>query len=86
VKRALEILSDYARVELANEGIKVLIVLPYITATDFAENALGRRGPAVPNFDAVRRNLPPPHTAAFVAEKVLEGLRNDATEISLAPA
>jgi NAD(P)-dependent dehydrogenase (short-subunit alcohol dehydrogenase family) len=85
LKRALEILSDYTRAQLADEGIKVLVVLPYITATNFAENALGRRAAAVPNLDAIRRNLPPAHTVEFVAEKVLEGLRNDATEISLAP-
>jgi NAD(P)-dependent dehydrogenase (short-subunit alcohol dehydrogenase family) len=86
LKRALEILSDYARVQLADEGIKVLVVLPYITATNFAANALGRRAGAGPNSVSVRRNLPPPHTAEFVAEKVLEGLRSDATEISLVPA
>jgi NAD(P)-dependent dehydrogenase (short-subunit alcohol dehydrogenase family) len=86
LKRALEILSDYARAQLADEGIKVLVVLPYITATKFAENVLGPRLAAAPNSDASRRNLLPPHTAEFVAEKVLEGLRNDATEISLAPA
>jgi NAD(P)-dependent dehydrogenase (short-subunit alcohol dehydrogenase family) len=86
LKRALEILSDYARVQLVDEGIKVLVVLPYITATNFAENALGHRAAPARDFNAVRRNLPPPHTAEFVAEKVLEGLRSDATEISLAPA
>jgi short-subunit dehydrogenase len=86
LKRALEILSDYARVQLVDEGIKVLVVLPYITATNFAENALGHRAAPSRDFNAVRRNLPPPHTAEFVAEKVLEGLRSDATEISLAPA
>jgi NAD(P)-dependent dehydrogenase (short-subunit alcohol dehydrogenase family) len=86
LKRALEILSDYARVQLVDEGIKVLVVLPYITATNFAENALGHRAAPARDFNAVRRNLPKPHTAEFVAEKVLEGLRSDATEISLAPA
>jgi len=86
LKRALEILSDYARVQLADESIKVLVVLPYITMTKFADNALGRRAAVVPDFDAVRRNLPPAHTAEFVADKVLEALRNGATEISLAPA
>ena len=86
LKRALEILSDYARAQLSGEGIKVLVVLPYITATKFAENVLGSRGTTTPNFDASHRNLPAPHTAEFVAEKVLEGLRNDATEISLGPA
>jgi hypothetical protein len=77
-------MSDYARVQLVDEGIKVLVVLPYITATNFTANALGRHGAA--NYIGVRRNLPPPHTAEFVAGKVLEGLRSDATEISLVPA
>ena len=86
LKRALEILSDYARSQLSGDGIKVLVVLPYITVTKFADNVLGPRATTAPNFDASRRNLPPPHTVEFVAEKVLEGLRNDATEISLAPA
>ncbi len=86
LKRALEILSDYARVQLADESIKVLVVLPYITMTKFADNALGHRAAVVPDFDAVRRNLPPAHTAEFVADQVMEALRNGATEISLAPA
>jgi NAD(P)-dependent dehydrogenase (short-subunit alcohol dehydrogenase family) len=86
LKRALEILSDYARVQLADESIKVLVVLPYITMTKFADNALGHRAAVAPDFNAVRRNLPPAHTAEFVADKVMEALRNGATEISLAPA
>ncbi len=84
LKRALEIMSDYARLQLVDEQIKVLVVLPYITATNFTANALGRQDAAT--YIGVRRNLPPPHTAEFVAEKVLEGLRSDATEISLVPA
>jgi NAD(P)-dependent dehydrogenase (short-subunit alcohol dehydrogenase family) len=35
LKRALEILSDYARVQLVDEGIKVLVVLPYIHRDEF---------------------------------------------------
>ena len=86
LKRALEIMSDYARVQLADDGIKVLVILPYLTATSFGRNALGRRGAPPPNFDALRRGLPPAHSAEFVAEKILEGVRSEATEISLAPA
>ena len=85
LKRALEILSDYARVQLEDESIKVLVVLPYLTMTKFADNALGRRAAIAPDFDAIRRNLPPAQTAEFVADKVLEALRSGATEISLAP-
>ena len=85
LKRALEILSDYARVQLEDESIKVLVVLPYLTMTKFADNALGRRAAIAPDFNAIRRNLPPAQTAEFVADKVLEALRSGATEISLAP-
>lgn len=86
LKRALEVLSDYARVELAGDNIKVLVVLPYLTATNFAKNALGSSmaSPA-PNFDMARRNLPPAQTAEFVAERIVDALRKDETEISLAP-
>jgi NAD(P)-dependent dehydrogenase (short-subunit alcohol dehydrogenase family) len=83
LKRALEMLSDYARAELVGDGIKVLVVLPYLTDTNFAKNALGA-GPA-PNFAAMRRNLPPAQSAEFVAERIVEGVRNEDTEISLAP-
>jgi short-subunit dehydrogenase len=73
-------------VELAGDNIKVLVVLPYLTATNFAKNALGSSmaSPA-PTFDMARRNLPPAQTAEFVAERIVDALRKDETEISLAP-
>ena len=85
LKRALEILSDYARAELAGDGIKVLVVLPYLTDTNFARNALGGSGLPAPNFAAMRRNLPPAQSSEFVAQRIVEGVRNEETEISLAP-
>jgi NAD(P)-dependent dehydrogenase (short-subunit alcohol dehydrogenase family) len=85
LKRALEVLSDYARAELVQDGIKVLVVLPYLTATNFGKNAMGRRGPQAPDFDPVRRNLPPAHSAEFVAGRIVEGVRDEETEINLAP-
>jgi NAD(P)-dependent dehydrogenase (short-subunit alcohol dehydrogenase family) len=89
LKRALEIMSDYARAELVGENIKVLVVLPYLTDTNFAKNALGRAlggdGAPPPDFAAMRRNLPPAQSAEFVAQRIVEALRNEETEISLAP-
>ena len=85
LKRALEVLSDYVRAELVDDGIKVLVVLPYLTATNFGKNALGRRSLPNPAFEAVRRNLPPAHSAEFVANRIVEGVRNEETEINLAP-
>ncbi len=85
LKRALEIMSDYARAELMGDGIKVLVVLPYLTETNFGKNAMGSAALPAPNFEAMRRNLPPAHSAEFVAQRIVEGVRNDDTEISLAP-
>jgi NAD(P)-dependent dehydrogenase (short-subunit alcohol dehydrogenase family) len=89
LKRALEIMSDYARAELMEDGIKVLVVLPYLTETNFGKNALASapagNGLPAPNFEAMRRNLPPAHSAEFVAKRIVEGVRNGDTEISLAP-
>ncbi len=82
LKRALEVMSDYARVQLAAEGIQVFVIRPYLTATPFAANALGS---SPPQSFAARANIAPPQSAEFVAEKIVEGVRNDATEVSLAP-
>jgi short-subunit dehydrogenase len=84
LKRALEVLSDYARAELVGDGIKVLVVLPYLTTTNFGKNALGRGGSQLPAFDL--RNIPTAQSAEFVANRIVEGVRNEETEISLAPA
>lgn len=87
LKRALEIMSDYARAQLAPENIKVLVVLPYLTATPFGANALGHApGPPPPEFAARLREMPPAHTAEFVAGKILDGVRGDLTEVSLSPS
>jgi NAD(P)-dependent dehydrogenase (short-subunit alcohol dehydrogenase family) len=85
LKRALEIMSDYARAELAGENIKILVVLPYLTDTNFGKNAMGGSGMPAPDFAAMRRNLPPAQSAEFVAQRIVEALRDEETEISLAP-
>src|ERR1700683_1694570 len=85
LKRALEIMSDYARAELVGDGIKVLVVLPYLADTNFGKNAMASGGGPAPDFAAMRRNLPPAHSAGFVAMRVLEAVGSEETEISLAP-
>ena len=42
-KAALNMLSDTARVELAPDNIRVITILPRMTATDFARNSLGNQ-------------------------------------------
>jgi hypothetical protein len=46
---------------------------------------MGRALEGASNFDAAQRNLPPAHSAEFVAERIVAGVRNEETEINLAP-
>jgi NAD(P)-dependent dehydrogenase (short-subunit alcohol dehydrogenase family) len=67
-KVALNMLSDTARVELAPDNIRVISVLPRMTATRFRENSLGsselrRQQRANPNV--------PVDSPEYVAEKIL---------------
>jgi hypothetical protein len=59
--------------------------LPYLTDTNFGKNAMGSSGMPAPDFAAMRRNLPPAQSAEFVAKRIVEAVRNEETEISLAP-
>ena len=73
-KAALNMLSDTARVELAPDNIRVITVLPRMTATDFARNSLGNRG----SHERGRANPaaiidPPEH----VAERILAAIINE---------
>ncbi|HYW85694.1 MAG TPA: SDR family NAD(P)-dependent oxidoreductase [Spirochaetia bacterium] len=90
-KYALNAISLTARAELAPDNIRVGIMLPGMTATDFGRNALGSRpaamggpgargsGPAGPA--APRADMPPVETAEMVAEKILEAIRTESAEV-----
>ena len=79
-KAALNMLSLVAREELAPSGITVSVIYPFITATRFAENAIGER----PTHARVP-GRPAPHAAEFVAEKILELLNSGEAEMDLRP-
>jgi short-subunit dehydrogenase len=78
-KYALNAISFIARKELEKDGIIVSLVFPRITATKFAENAIGRR----PDFSARLGGAPPIDPPERVAEKIEEIIKSEEAEISL---
>ncbi|HVA96151.1 MAG TPA: SDR family oxidoreductase [Candidatus Acidoferrales bacterium] len=80
LKQALAKISLTAREELKKDKIKVIVVYPYITDTDFEKNTI-REGKE-PEWDGSSdRELPPADSPEFVAEKILEGIQKDTAEI-----
>jgi short-subunit dehydrogenase len=76
-KAALNMLSDTARVELADEHIRVISVFPRMTATDFGKHSLGSQE----EHRQRRTNTAiPVDTAAYVAEKILAAAVNEPDE------
>jgi short-subunit dehydrogenase len=85
-KYALNAISLTARTELAGDNIRVGIMLPGMTATDFGRNALGARpagmGGSAPGSPAAPRpDMPPVETAEMVAEKIMEAIRTEGAEV-----
>ncbi|MCE1255350.1 MAG: SDR family oxidoreductase, partial [Anaerolineae bacterium] len=80
-KTALNMLSDTARGELADDNIRVITVYPRLTSTDFGKNSLGSR----PRQNQ-RAGGPPAHAAMqadtpeWVAEKILLAARDEPQE------
>ncbi|GAA1968631.1 hypothetical protein GCM10009776_34670 [Microbacterium deminutum] len=78
-KAALNKLSEVARVELAEDGITVSTLYPFITATEFHSSL--RAG-----ADAVRSsNAPAPQSAGEVAAVLLDLLRTGVERADLIP-
>ncbi len=80
-KYALNAISLTARTELAADNIRVGIVLPGMTATDFGRNAIGARpsGSAAPAPGS--QGMPQVETAEQVAEKIMEAIRTETAEV-----
>lgn len=79
LKRALAAISLTAREELKDENIVVCVMYPYITLTDFERNTIKD----VAESDEGQEGGPPfpADTAAYVAEKILEGMESGEAEI-----
>jgi NAD(P)-dependent dehydrogenase (short-subunit alcohol dehydrogenase family) len=81
-KAALNLLSETARFELADEKIRIITIFPRATATDFQNNSLGdqelrrrqreRAAASAQNFTV--------DTPQYVAEKILEAIRDESPE------
>ena len=81
VKRALNSITLTAREELAKDHIVVSVVYPYITLTDLDRNMFGVESGDFERFEAeVDTNLPPPDSAEYVAEKVLQVIETEEPE------
>lgn len=79
LKRALDGISQTARAELETDNIKVSVVYPYITNTDFGKNVMsGPRHKTTAHDDGVLPDGDPP---GLVAEKILEVIESSEAEI-----
>jgi short-subunit dehydrogenase len=81
VKRALAGISLTAREELKNDNIKVSVVYPYITLTDFEKNTLKEGKQEEEDWSSNDPDFQPPDTAEYLAEKILEGIKSEKSEI-----
>lgn len=77
LKRALVGISLTAREELLKENIKISVVYPYITLTEFEQNTINTKADKEEKQDPFH----PPDTAEYVAEKILEGIQSEEAEI-----
>ena len=76
-KSALNTLSQNARMELARDNIRVIIVYPNITASNFYMNTLDARNAGQVSFDQHRRA----QSCEFVAQKIVAGARREPREV-----
>jgi short-subunit dehydrogenase len=74
-KSALNAFSLTARLELAQDNIRVGLVHPGITATDFIKHAAGV------HMSNNRQQIMPVESPEQVAEKIAEAIRTEAAEV-----
>lgn len=80
LKRALAQISLTAAEELKKDNIKVGVIYPYITLTDFEKNTIKEE--SRPEWQPENGSgFKPPDSAEFVAEKILEGIKSGTSEI-----
>jgi len=82
-KTALNAISDTARVELAPDNIRVITILPRLTATDFGANSLGNQSQRRQQR-AIDPNLPV-DTPDHVAERIYSAALLEPEEQLMAP-
>jgi short-subunit dehydrogenase len=81
IKSALASLSLTAREELKTDNIRVSVVYPYMTDTDFEKNTIKDIDEIQAEQEDESGELPPLDSPEHVARKILEGMGNDQAEI-----
>lgn len=76
-KSALETLSQNARMEFARDNIRVIIVYPGITKSNFYKNTLDAHNVGQASLDHDSRA----QTSEFVAQKIVQGARREPREV-----
>jgi short-subunit dehydrogenase len=79
MKKALAGISLTAREELKDDNIAVSVLYPYITLTDFEKNTIKDAPDVEAEPDGFE--IPPPDTAEYVAQKILDGIKSEDAEI-----
>ncbi len=78
-KAALNLISNTARTELAEENIRVITVYPRMTRTEFGANALGDQALRRHQRSANRPEITV-DTPEYVADKILAAVQNEPAE------
>jgi short-subunit dehydrogenase len=82
LKRALVGISLTAREELKNDNIKVSVIYPYITATDFEKNTIkDSRKIEEEQEENYNAQLPPADSSEYIAQKILSAVISGQAEI-----
>jgi short-subunit dehydrogenase len=81
LKRALVGISLTAREELKDDSIKVSVVYPYITLTDFEKNTIKEGEQKEEDWSSDDPDFKPPDAAEYVAEKILEAIETGKAEV-----
>lgn len=81
VKRMLNGLTLTAREELSEDNIRVSLVYPYITKTDFEKNTMTNDKTPVQFSEDDMKDLPPFDNPQHVAEKIAEAITSNAAEV-----
>lgn len=80
LKRAIVGFSLTGREELKSDNIKVSVIYPYITLTDFEKNTIREENPEQ-EWDNDDPDFQPPDSAEYIAEKILEAIETEEAEI-----
>jgi len=81
LKRALASISLTAREELKKNNIGVSVVYPYITLTNFEKNTIRDFVEEEEPEDGGSFERPAPDSAEFVAQKILDCIKNEEAEV-----